>query len=189
MHSMFQVIGGKANWGELGIVGRYWLSQEGPLYTIVVEDRMCSSHPAIYKTKLLFAEWNCFSLAGIVARYRWYVCSRRIQLWAEFSDCPLTDSYVPPPPIPPSELLCSAHVSLRCMGNLEEFEEILQFLYNWLFGQDGFVCVEALTFICDWGKLAKEKAVLWRDSGGGIDCRSKAYLHLFCINKQENFDE
>ena len=63
--------------------------------------------------KLLFTEWNYFSLAGIVARYRWNVCSRRIQLWAEFSDCPLTDSYVPPPPIPPSELLCSAHVSLH----------------------------------------------------------------------------
>ena len=26
-------------------------------------------------------------------------------------------------------------------------------------------------------------------SVGEIDCRSKAYLHLFCINKQENFDE
>ena len=121
---------GKSQLRELGIVGRYWLSQQGPLSTIVVEytGRMCSSHPAINKMKLLFTEWNCFSLAGIVARYRWYVCSRRIQLWAEFSDCPLTDSYVPPSPIPPSELLCSAHVSLRCMGNLEEFEEILQFL-------------------------------------------------------------
>ena len=32
----------------------------------------------------------------IVPRYCWYVCSRRIQQWAEFSDTRLTDSYAPP---------------------------------------------------------------------------------------------